>query len=423
MATAYKHRVPRQRWLRVIPVALIMYTIAYVDRTNISMALPSISRDLAMDSVQAGNVAGIFFWGYLLLQVPAGYLANRWSAKRLISVLLVIWGVCAIGCGLAESYQQIRLMRFLLGMAESGVYPATLVLISHWFPRQERALANALWIICLPLAVVVSSPLSGWILDRWNWRTMMIIEGLCPLVWLFVWQIVIHDYPCDAPWLSRSERDYLEKNLTSDAIELAVQSPDSSFRALVSPQVLLLSVICFCRNAADFGFLVWFPTILADMKRFNNTAIGGLVAVPFIVGIVSMVIASWHSDKYGERRMHMALTFAIGGFALLLGLLVSRYSLAASYTFFCLAGVGTYAYLGPFWSIPTETLSKNIVGPAIGFINGNANLGAFVGSIAVGVIRKYTGGFVYGFAMLAVALLLASGLCFCLKPASLSRAQ
>src|SRR6516162_3804221 len=130
--------VPR-RWLRIIPVALIMYTISYVDRTNISLALdPTIStmmKDLFMDERMKGEAAGIFFFGYVLLQIPGGYLASHWSARKVISLLLILWGLCAVGCGLSRTFGQFQMMRFLLGVAESGVFPATTVLLANWFAR------------------------------------------------------------------------------------------------------------------------------------------------------------------------------------------------------------------------------------------------------------------------------------------------
>src|SRR5690348_11574062 len=154
-----------QRWLRIIPVALIMYTISYIDRTNIALALdPKLSpmmQFLGMDDKIKGNAVGVFFFGYLLLQIPSGYLANRWSPRKLISIFLVCWGACAIGCGLVNTTAQLKMMRFLLGIAESGVYPATLVLLCNWFPRAERARANAYWNLCQPLAVAGAAPITG----------------------------------------------------------------------------------------------------------------------------------------------------------------------------------------------------------------------------------------------------------------------
>jgi len=169
----------QQRWLRIVPVALVMYTISYVDRTNVSLALdPKISslmHDLAMDDRMKGRAAGIFFLGYVLLQMAGGYLAGKWSAKKLVSLCLVFWGACAVGCGLARTFHQFEVARFLLGVSESCVFPATVVLLAHWFPSAERARANAFWNLCQPLAVVASAPVTGWLLGAYGWQTMLIL--------------------------------------------------------------------------------------------------------------------------------------------------------------------------------------------------------------------------------------------------------
>src|SRR5229473_4887625 len=209
-----------QRWVRIIPVALIMYTIAFIDRTNISLALPRIGRDLHLDPQQAGTVAGIFFWGYLALQIPGGHLAKHWSAKKFISILLVVWACFAVLCGLARTYHELLALRLLLGVAESGVHPATLILLSHWFSRAERARANAFWLLCLPGAVILSSPFSGWVLDHWNWRVMLVAEGLLPFLWLAIWLICVQDHPGEASWLPKSERRTLVETLRRESSEL-----------------------------------------------------------------------------------------------------------------------------------------------------------------------------------------------------------
>src|ERR1700687_4740130 len=160
------------RWIRIIPVALIMYTIAFIDRTNISLALPHISRDLHLDPQQAGTVAGIFFWGYLALQIPGGHLAKHWSPKKFISVLLVAWSLFAVGCGFARTYHELLVLRLLVGLAESGGFPWALILLCHWFSRAARARANALWVLRLAGAVILSSPFSRWVLAYWGWRVV-----------------------------------------------------------------------------------------------------------------------------------------------------------------------------------------------------------------------------------------------------------
>src|SRR5215813_9094628 len=209
-----------QRWLRIIPVALIMYTISYIDRTNVALALdPKISalmKDLAMDDRMKGMAGGIFFLGYVLLQIPGGYLASHWSARKVISIFLVLWGLCAVGCGLVTTFAQFNIMRFFLGVAESGVFPATLVLLANWFPRGERARANAYWNLCQPLAVAGSAPLTSWLLGKYGWQQMIILEGLLPFIWLPIWWFGIRDHPCEANWISVEERKYLETTLQKE---------------------------------------------------------------------------------------------------------------------------------------------------------------------------------------------------------------
>src|ERR1700722_5299438 len=212
-----------KRWLRIIPVALVMYTISYIDRTNISLALEpklsSMMRDLMMDDEMKGRAAGIFFLGYVLLQIPGGHLASHWSAKKLISVLLVCWGICAVGCGLAQTFTQFEVMRFLLGMAESGVFPATLVLIAHWFPKAERARANAYWSLCQPIAIVASANITAQLLQGYGWQKMLIFEGALPFIWLPIWLFFISDQPKNAKWISPEEKQYLESTLKAEASE------------------------------------------------------------------------------------------------------------------------------------------------------------------------------------------------------------
>jgi sugar phosphate permease len=214
----------QDRWLRIIPVALIMYTIAYIDRTNVALALdPKLStmmKDLLMDDKIKGNAVGVFFFGYLLLQIPGGYLASHWSARKVVSIFLIAWGICAVGCGLVTNVSQFKVMRFFLGVAESGVFPATLVLLANWFPRTERARANAYWNLCQPLAVAVAAPITGKFLDIWGWRTALILEGALPFVWLPIWWFFIRDHPREAKWISTEEREHLETALKLEASQL-----------------------------------------------------------------------------------------------------------------------------------------------------------------------------------------------------------
>jgi MFS family permease len=405
--------MPERRWVRIIPVALIMYTIAFVDRTNISLALPSMSRELGMNPQQAGDAAGIFFWGYLLLQIPGGYLAQRWSAKRFVAILLVFWGLCSMATGLIHTRQEFWVMRLLLGVAEGGVWPATLVLLSSWFPRAERARANAYWMLCLPVAVIVSSPFSGWILGRWNWRVLLVSEGALPLVWLMIWWYFIYDHPDQAPWISSEEQTYLETTLHREAGELEPVTREHYLAALLRPQVLMMIVIYVLQTTGSYGYVFWLPSALrasasAVGRPLTNFEIGVLNAVPYVITAIGMTLISKHSDRYRERRLHVSLALAFGGILLMLSVLTSNRSPLLSFLFVCFVGAGAFGSLGPFWAIPTETLPRNIAGSAMGLINAIGNLGGWAGPLLVGYLNRRTGTFFYAFAALSLSMLTGS---------------
>ena len=410
---------PQQRWLRIIPVAFIMYTIAYVDRTNISLALPDIGRDLHMDPAQQGNAFGIFFAGYMLLQIPGGYLAERWSAKRFVTALLVVWGACAVGCGLVHTELQFWVMRFLLGVAEGGVWPATLILLAHWFPRAERARANAYWMLCLPAAVVVSSPISGWILQHWGWRFMIISEGALPFIWLLIWNWEIADHPHEARWISGEEREYLETTLHREFAELEAQPQEPILRTFSRPMVLMLIVIYFLINTGNYGYQSWLPSaIMASARNLSKFQVGFLYAVPYLITMAGMILNSQHSDRTRERRGHLAFALAWAGVMLLGGVLLSSISPLLSFALIVMVGAGSYGGHGPFWAIPSETLPRRVAGSAMGLINAIGNLGGYVGPYIAGYLNKRTGNFVYSFGALALALLVGAVLLTRLRPES-----
>jgi len=414
----------QDRWLRIIPVALIMYTISYVDRTNVALALdPEIStmmKDLFMDAHMKGQAAGIFFFGYVLLQIPGGYLASRWSARKVISLFLVAWGVCAVGCGMSHTFRQFEVMRFLLGAAESGVFPATLVLLANWFPRQERARANAFWNLCQPLAVAGTAPLTAWLIGDCGWQRMMILEGALPFIWLPIWWIFIRDRPAEAPWISAPERDYLETTLQKEATE---QEPTGGlgFRLAGVPlaSVLVMLVIYFFHNCEAYGCMTFF-TVELKGRGFSPLQHGLFLALPYVATAVIMVLTSWSSDRTHERRGHVAAVYALSGVSLILSVLL-RSHFWVSYGFLCLAIPGPFAAMGPFWAIPSETMPRRVVGPIIGLVNAFGNLGGFVGPYFVGWMTKRYDSTAIPFNVLGGAMLACTALAFLLPMAPKER--
>ncbi len=411
-------RPAHMRWRRIIPVAFAMYTIAYIDRTNISLALPSMRRDLHMGPEAAGSAAGVFFWGYLLLQIPGGYLAERWSAKKVVSILLVLWGVCAAATGLVTTGWGFWGMRLLLGVAEGGVFPATIILLANWFPSDERARANACWMLCQPLGIVVSSPLSGWILGHWNWRVLLVAEGGLPFVWLVVWTLAVDDRPATARWISPGERDYLLRVLPKASTMRNRIGLRPIAQSLGDLPTLMLVAVYFFLNLGGYGYLFWLPSALLAVKKVPSFSLGLLFAVPYLLAAAGMVVISRHSDSRRERRLHVAIPLLLGGALLFASVLASGVSPVFSFVLVCLAGAGFYSSLGPLWTIPTECLATKSAGAAAGLVNAVGNLGGYFGPLLVGMLRRRTGDFRAAFFALSVSLLLAGVLAFLLRPAS-----
>ncbi|MGA2802575.1 MAG: MFS transporter [Verrucomicrobiota bacterium] len=409
----------QQRWLRIIPVALLMYTISYIDRTNVSLALdPKISnimKDLFMDDRMKGEAAGIFFFGYLLLQIPGGYLASRWSARKTISLCLIGWGICAIGCGLAQTFRQFELMRFLLGVAESAVFPATLVLLASWFPRAERARANAYWNLCQPLAVAGSAPFTGWLLGAYGWQQMLILEGMLPFIWLPLWWFCIRDHPREAKWISPEERDFLETTLRREQAELESPTRVPFGMWLHQPAIFVMIALYFLHNCAVYGCMTFFTNGLKG-QGFNALQYGILFAVPYAVTAVVMILTSWHSDKTHERRGHVAAVYAMSGISLILSVLLSDH-FWLSYAFMCLAIPGPFAGMAPFWAIPGETLPRNVMGIVMGLVNAFGNLGGFAGPYIIGSLLKEYHSTAIAFSVIGTGMLGCAGLAFLLPKA------
>ena len=408
-----------KRWLRIIPVALIMYTISYIDRTNIALAFdPKLSTamaDLGMDDKLKGSAIGIFFWGYLILQLPGGYLASHWSPRRLVSLFLLAWGICAIGCGLATTVTQFKLMRFLLGVAESGVFPATLVLLANWFPRAERARANAYWTLCQPLAVAGAAPVTSALLDAWGWRAALVAEGALPFVWLPIWWFCIRDHPREAPWISREEREHLETTLAREASQQEPAQRAPLWRALVQPVVFVMVPIYFLQNCAAYGCNTFLSEALRSPSHsFTPMQTGLLYAVPYLVAAVIMVLNSQHSDRTQERRGHVALVYGLSGACLIASVVAARHSFWLSFGFLCFAIQGPFAAMAPFWAIPAETMPRSVVGAVMGLVNAIGNVGGWAGNYAFGWLKQETGDTAVPFSALGAALLLAAALCFLL---------
>jgi MFS family permease len=388
-------RVPilRNRWLRILGVAFIMYVLSIVDRVNIGLAAPAMRAELGLTPATLGFAVGFFPWGYIVLQIPFGRLAGVWSAKRVILLQVVLWSAVAASTALVHSETELILNRFLLGVTEGGVLTCTIVLIRAWFTRTERARANTLFLMSIALGPAVANPISGVVLHYVGWRAMFAIEAVPTLLWGIVWWWAIADGPHEARWLSASERERLGAEL---AAEHALVEPQRGhwLKTLLHPAVLLLAVYNFAALMAEYGVNFWLPTVLKE-TGLPIVTVGFLSAIPYAVGAIMMILIAWNSDRTQERKWHMIGATAAAGVMLMLASLAPEGSGAVFVILlFLTLSVGAFlGRFGPFWTLPSEILPPAIAGVGIGLINGAGNLGGTVGPYFFGYIRTMTGTF------------------------------
>ncbi|WP_035454093.1 MFS transporter [Alicyclobacillus herbarius] len=397
--------LPVRRWWYIIPVAVVMYMMAYMDRINVSMILPYIDDSFHITSSAAGFASGIFFVGYMILQIPGGYLASRWSARKVVFILMILWGLSAMATGLVKTPTQLYLARFVLGVFEGGVWPAVLVLLASWFANDERARANALWMTCLPISAVIMAPLTGWLLTFLNWRDIFIIEGAPPIIWAFVWWFTVTDKPQSARWLTESEKAATTRVL---AAENETKPNDAGLRAaLTNKTVWWLIAGYFFWMSGFYGFSLWEPSVVKSFQGIASSGTVGLLsAVPFFFAFLSMIVTSYLSDKTGKRRLFVALPLVVGTIGLVAGQLLGHGPMI-SMVFLVIAAIGVYGPYGPFWAIPSRILRIEVVGAAMGIINAIGNLGGFLGPYLVGYLKQVTHSSFVGFYVLAAFLVIA----------------
>jgi MFS family permease len=380
-----------------------------MDRINVGVAIPAMAKDLHFSPTLAGAAFGIFFWGYLILQIPGGHLAERWSAKRIVTVLLVLWGGCAILTGFVRNTGELLAVRFALGVFEGGVWPATLVLLAHWFPREERARANNLWMLCLPVAAIIVSPISGWILATThdNWHILFWAEGIPPLIWALIWWFAVSDRPKDAKWLPAAQRESLERRLAAEAATTDRPHLDTYRRAFTNPATWLLVIIYFFSTIPGYGISSFFPSLLKK-EGLGIGWVGVLTALPFVAAVVGLVVLGYLSDRTLRRRMFVVISMLVLGAGLIAGALLHQVSAALMIVIFIVAGFGLYAYLGPFWAMVTQILPAKTAGGSMGLINALGNLGGFTGPFVVGYLDARSGNFVWGFAFLGISAIVVA---------------
>jgi sugar phosphate permease len=396
----------RQRWLRLIPIVFVTYSLAYLDRSNFSIAVAGgMSHDLHLTGGTSGLIGASFFAGYFLLQVPGVLYADRRSVRSLIFWSVLAWGVLATLQGLLTSVTALIAVRFLLGAVEAAVLPALVVLLARWFTKAERGRANAFLILGNPVTVMWLSALSGYLIEATSWRWMFIIEGVPAVIWAFVFRAQVRDRPADAAWLAADERAVVERAITAEQAELARTAETGERRplaeALRSPTVLLLSAQYLLWSIGVYGFVFWLPSIVKAGSSAGIGATGLLSAIPYAFAVVAMLLNSRGSDR-SDRRKPYVWPWLLGGAVTFYGSYLAGHSAFwISFPLLVLAGIAMYAPYGPFFALVPELLPRRTAGVAVAVVNSAGALGGFLGTYLVGWLRSATGTDGAAFLMLA----------------------
>jgi len=402
-----------RRWTVLLPVIFVSYSLAYLDRANFSFgAAAGMATDLHITASQSSLLGSLFFLGYFLFQIPGAVYAQRYSVKKLIFAGLIGWGVLASATGLIADIRLLYIDRFRLGMVESAVLPAMLILQSRWYTAKERARANAFLVLGNPATMLWMSLLSGWLVAQAGWRWMFILEGLPPVIWAFVWWKVVADHPRDATWFSGPEQQALDAKLAEE--QKGIPPIRNYAAAFKSPKVIALSAQYFLWSIGVYGFVIWLPSILKT-RDMSMTELGLLSAVPYLVAVIGEISVATLSDLW-RRRMPMVwpcLTLAAAAFygSYLLG----ATNFWASFALLVIAGAMMYAPYGPYFAYLAETLPANVAGGAIALINSMGALGSFVGSYGVGMLNSATGSPGMSYLMMAAALIVSAAITFALS--------
>ena len=404
---------------RLMPYLFILFVIAYLDRVNVSYAALQMKGDLSFTDEVLGFGAGIFFWGYFLLEIPGSILVEKWSARRWIARIMISWGIVAMLMAFVQTKNQFYALRFVLGLAEAGFFPGLIVYLSHWFRAADRAKTIGIFMAALPVANIIGSPLSGLLLNvnylgLHGWRWLFIVEGIPAVIFGIITIFFLTDWPKEAAWLPADEREWLQHELAREHQEKVTAQPLRILQAFRHREVVILALAYFFIVSSLYGFTFWLPSIIKKQSGSSNLRVTLLAAIPYCVGLVAILLVGWSSDRTKERRWHTALSMLAVSLGLMLAVTLQDH-FALSLAMFCLAAAGIYAYLPGFWSLPTSFLSGTAAAAAVGMINSIGNLGGYVGPHVVGYLSMLTQSFFGGVIYLSLSALVAALLVLSLR--------
>jgi len=405
--------------VRLMPFLFVLYIFNFLDRTNVGLAALQMNSDLGFSAAAFGLGAGVFFIGYSLFEVPSNLLLIRVGARRWIARIMISWGIIASAMMFVQTPMQFYILRFLLGVAEAGFFPAVLYYLSQWYPAAMRARSLAWFMIAIPLSGAVGGPLGTWLLDfdgtlgLGGWQWLFLIEGIPSVLLGVVVLYYLTERPEEARWLSDSQRSWLADQLRRDRERSPANHALPPLRALLHPLIWVAALPELLVTTAGYAYVFWGPTLIREALHLSNMAMGWLIAVVAVLSALALVLVGASSDRTGERVLHAAAcatVVAAGclGAALMAGPVAKIVSLIVMQ-------IAVIAFLAPFWTIPTILLSGSSAAVGIALVNAIGNVGGFIGPSLIGFLKTSTGHDNGAFYTLAAMALVAAAICVALR--------
>jgi MFS transporter, ACS family, tartrate transporter len=407
---------------RLIPYLMFLYLLAYLDRANISVAKLQMQTELGFNDAVIGFGAGVFFLGYLLMNIPASLLVERWSARKLIAQIMISFGAVAAMMGFLGTPVFGHLhptakfygLRLLLGIAEAGLFPGVIVYLSHWYRPEDRARAKGYFMVAQPIAIALGIPASAWIMGNihWaglaSWRWVFILEGVPAFLMGFVTLRYLTDRPQTAGWLPDDQKQWLVARLKEDEARKVSARRISVIDALRYPYTFLLMVVLFLMVTGNQALIFFLPSITHSMTDMPSAIRAVIPGLPYACSAVGILVNGMWAQRTGKLRWHTALPMLATGISLGLAVLAHNHSWLMI-GLFCLAGFTAQAYLPAFWTLPTTLLGKSAAATAVGIIC-LGNLGGLAGPWLFGYLKTVTGNYDAGLWVLSGCMLLAGAL-------------
>jgi sugar phosphate permease len=397
---------------RILPILLIAYMIAYLDRVNIGYAQLQMKQTLSWGDAVYGLGAGVFFLGYFLFEVPSNMLLEKIGARKTLLRIMVCWGVIAAAMAFVQTPTQFYVARFLLGVFEAGFFPGIILYFTYWYPSVRRGQVIATFMSATTIVSVITGPLCGAMLkyfhgvNGWHgWQWLFLLQGLpAVLLGVLIW-LLLQDKPADAKWLSAGEKKQVNDSLALDAARAAGASP----RTVRDPKVWLLALTYFLLLGATYTMVFWLPSLIQSWGVKDMLTIGLLAAIPNAFGVAGMILIGRSSDKRRERRWHFAACVGLAAAGLAVTTLLAG-NLAGSLVALCFATVGIAAATPIFFTQVSEYLSPAAAAVGIALISSFGNLGPAIAPTVNGLITQRTGSTVYSMVLVIALYLLAGAL-------------